>query len=527
MVLTHRNRFIAAVVLAAWLYDFFFWKHTPGISVPLYIGFLITIGLVLAYGEGIRPAVHSYVIIVTILFFTAMLVTRLEPFTLAVSSLMILVLMVGLALSLRSGHWLRYRLVDWFIGFFRLLWGALSGGASLVRKPAKSENTESVPSDSQAGVKKQLGGKWRPVLTGLFLALPVVLLFGWILSMADPVFAKLLNEWIAIERWPEYIWRGIYIALLAYLAAGIYLFAMFKGQDLSSSVTGDQASKKGLGGIEAITVLVCVNLLFAAFVAVQFQYFFGGQTNINIDGFTYAEYARRGFFELVLVAGLSLLLLLGLDIITRRNSDRQRNAYSALGVLLVGLVGIILYSAFVRLQLYEIAYGFTRLRTYTHVFIVWLGILLLITAIIEVMRKSYLFTSALLLVSLGFAASLVLLNVDGFIVRQNVMRATHGYELDVYYLTQLSDDAVPVMADFHSSHLNEKTRVALGAAFVCRQFQSNKNEINWRSHHFSRAAAQRALDGLEIPWDQYEYSPDERRVTHAGGDQFTCYYSFW
>jgi hypothetical protein len=523
MVLKHRNRFIAAVVVAAWLYDFFFWRHSPGISVLLYIGFLVAIGLFLSYGEGFRPAGQSYVIIVPILFFATMLVTRLEPFTIVVSSMMILALMIGLVLSLRNGLWLQYRLVDWIIGFFRLAWGAVSGGAYLYQRPAKSENKEGDPQEAN----KKPGGKWKPVFVGLFLALPVVLLFGWILSLADPVFAKLLNEWIAIERWPEYIWRGIYIAVLAYLGAGIYLFSMFKGQEQRPALPDDKVSKKGLGGIEAITLLVCVNLLFAAFVGVQFQYFFGGQTNINIEGFTYAEYARRGFFELVLVAGLSLLLLLGLDTITKRNSDRQRTTYSAMGVLLVGLIGIILYSAFVRLQLYEIAYGFTRLRTYTHVFIVWLGILLLITAIIEFMRKSYFFTSVLLLVSLGFAASLALLNVDGFIVRQNVMRASYGYDLDVHYLTQLSDDAVPAMAALYSSNLNEKTRVALGAAFVCHQHQANKNEINWRSYHFSRAAAQRAFDGLEIPWNKYEYSPDDRRVTYANGDQFTCFYRFW
>jgi hypothetical protein len=66
-----------------------------------------------------------------------------------------------------------------------------------------------------------------------------------------------------------------------------------------------------LGFTEAAIVLGSVAVLFAAFVYIQFQYFFGGQANIHIDGYTYSEYARRGFGELITVAVFSLLLILG------------------------------------------------------------------------------------------------------------------------------------------------------------------------------------------------------------------------
>ena len=122
-------------------------------------------------------------------------------------------------------------------------------------------------------------------------------------------------------------------------------------------------------------MLGSVVILFAAFVAIQFQYFFGGQANIHIEGYTYAEYARKGFGELVAVAFFSLLLLLGLGAITRRDTESQRKTFSSLGVGLVGLVLVMLISAFQRLALYESAYGFSRLRAYTHVFMIWLALL--------------------------------------------------------------------------------------------------------------------------------------------------------
>ena len=59
-----------------------------------------------------------------------------------------------------------------------------------------------------------------------------------------------------------------------------------------------RSSPQFLGFTEAAVVLGAVVVLFALFVVIQFQYFFGGQTNIGVQGYTYSEYARRGFGEL-------------------------------------------------------------------------------------------------------------------------------------------------------------------------------------------------------------------------------------
>ena len=75
-----------------------------------------------------------------------------------------------------------------------------------------------------------------------------------------------------------------------------------------------------LGWIESIIILLGIDLLFAFFVGIQFKYFFGGQTNIHIDGFTFAEYARKGFSELVIVAVISLLIMQILNSIGKRQT---------------------------------------------------------------------------------------------------------------------------------------------------------------------------------------------------------------
>jgi hypothetical protein len=68
--------------------------------------------------------------------------------------------------------------------------------------------------------------------------------------------------------------------------------------------------RRFVGFIETMIVLGAVDLLFLFFVIVQFRYFFGGQANISAAGYTYSEYARRGFGELVTVAVLALGLIM-------------------------------------------------------------------------------------------------------------------------------------------------------------------------------------------------------------------------
>ena len=106
------------------------------------------------------------------------------------------------------------------------------------------------------------------------------------------------------------------ILFIAYLIAGIFLHAATKGKDEKLFREGKYVLKPFLGITETAVVLGCVTVLFAIFVGIQFQYFFGGEVNIGIEGYTYSQYARRGFNELIWVAFISLIMLLGLGAVT-------------------------------------------------------------------------------------------------------------------------------------------------------------------------------------------------------------------
>ena len=103
-----------------------------------------------------------------------------------------------------------------------------------------------------------------------------------------------------------------------------------------------------------------VDALFAAFVVLQLAYLFGGRDTLSVAGLTYADYARRGFFELVAVAVLAGTLVVALDLAVARRG-RARSSAASLALLGADRPSCSL-SAFVRLRLYQDAYGWTELR---------------------------------------------------------------------------------------------------------------------------------------------------------------------
>lgn len=454
-------RFTIVALIVAWAVDFLFWKKPIGISLLIWILLILVGSIVLSKSEKKTLSPINIIPALAALVFAAISFIRAEPFTLGINLLFSMGAIFVLAASFSTGHLVHYRLVDYLISGFHGFIAAFARPVEL----GSSTQSEAIEGPQEFSWKT-LFRYAVPVLRGLLLALPVVIVLGALLASADPIFSDRLNDILKIfdlSKLGEYIFRLFYILILAYLFAGLYLFAVHPKRKLDKPDPTQPWMKTFLGWTETAIILVCVNLLFALFVGIQFKYFFGGNANITTAGYTYSEYARRGFSELVAVAVLSLLLYLALGTITRQEKKSARRGFSVLAVTLMGMVLVILVSAFQRLLLYENIYGFTRLRTYPHIFMVWLGILLSITVILEIIRRRGRFALVLLISSFGFCLTLGFINVDQLIVRQNINRTQNGEGIDGEYLKELSDDAVPALIEaYNNQSLNQEVKVYIG-----------------------------------------------------------------
>jgi hypothetical protein len=523
-----RTNILWIVALAlGWLFDFLFWKHTAGINFAIYALLCLGGGFLVLVLNGIKPSMKSLLLLIPILFFAAMTFIRQEPLSLFLAFAFTLGLMGVLASTYLGGRWAWYSLSDYVVNYFKL-------AVSMVARPiiVFSENKKQAAQLPESVTEIKRAG-WRRVwaiVRGLLIALPIIAIFAALLSSADLVFAQHLQSFITLfrlENLPQYIFRCIYILIGAYALAGTILHAARKSQDEKLVGLEKPLVPSFLGFTEATVILAAVVLLFALFAIVQFQYFFGGQTNIGVEGYTYAEYARRGFGELVTVAFFSLLLFLGLSAVVKRQNQTQRRVFSGLGLGMVALVGVMLASAFQRLVLYESAYGFSRLRTYTHVFLIWLGVLLAVVLVLDILRKERAFALAALLASIGFGMTLTLLNVDSFIVRQNVARSAAGSELDVATLAWLSPDSVPALVTaYQDQSLPVKTRDAVGAALACReQVSTGREDLDWRSFTLSGWQSANALRLVQSSLDAYQVKQVdwEMQVLSPAGSTYNCY----
>ncbi len=286
--------------------------------------------------------------------------------------------------------------------------------------------------------------RYRSLLRGALLALPVVALFTLILANADPVLATLradLADALArLEFMPRLLFFGL---LLTTTLGGGGIVMRPEGVPVPAGV--EPVPTPRLGDTERLVVLGAIGTLFATFLLLQLSYLFGNAPVTRGSGVTFAEYARRGFGELTTVATLCTLLLAALD---RWAARGPREWWTrAVGVAVVVEVEVLLISALRRLWLYESAYGFTTARLYAHVYMVAVALFLglLGWGLSRGLRPGWLTRRAAAIAAVTMTI-LVYWNHEAWIVRQNVGRFHQTGQLDTAYLAWgLSPDAAPTL----------------------------------------------------------------------------------
>jgi hypothetical protein len=193
-------------------------------------------------------------------------------------------------------------------------------------------------------------------------------------------------------------------------------------------------------------------------------------------------------------------------------------------------VGFILASALTRLLLYEQAYGFTRLRTYTHLFIPWMGVALVLFLVLLFLSRLRLFAPAAAACAIGFAGTLNLVNIDNFILNRNVERLEETGEIDVQYLASLSEDVAPELVELVQDleHEDEETMLRELACWSV-QLDTQMEELSWPSTHLSRYTARDAFKQLQANFEAFEVYQEEwgNWWVEVEGDEFYCAHQYW
>lgn len=402
-----------------------------GLNGALWVLALVGLGGLLGWRLGLPLVGQGRWLVGPALLFVAALAWRDSP-VLKFCNVLAAGGLLGLAaFRLRAGRLSDAGLAEYGMG------GALVGvnvGAGYLALAATDVRWGELSGDRRYGSALALG-------RGAALALPLLLLFGGLLVAADASFERLVTtlfQWTPPELLAHLFWTGA----LAWGVAGLLRAGLLMTPWRGARLTAPQAFT--VGPVEVVTVLGLLDLLFGLFVAVQASYFFGGAAFVSLpSGPTYAEYARRGFFELVAVVGLALPTLLTGHWLLRHEDRAARRAFTALAAGLIGLLFVVVASALFKMQLYVSMYGLTELRLYTTACMLWLAALLVWFVVTVLRGRRARFAIGALAAGCVILLGLNGLNPDGLIARTNLARIAAAEPVDQRYLGELSGDAVP------------------------------------------------------------------------------------
>jgi hypothetical protein len=315
------------------------------------------------------------------------------------------------------------------------------------------------------------------VVIGVTIVLALV--FGGLFASADPAFAHLVDNVVPEFDGGDIAARLVVAGLVvAFVLEGGYLIRFRPRLDAMAP-----APMQPVPRWEWALPLGVLDCLFIAFVAVQASVLFGGHTHVlETAGLTYAEYARQGFWQLLWVSGLTMLVLSGVIRVAGRATAVDRRLLRVLVGTLCATSVVVVISAIHRMWVYQQAYGFSAERLMVITIEVWLGVVFLLVAAAGIRMSAQWLPRGVLVA--GALALLVLaaLNPERLIADRNIDRYQQTGQLDAEYLSTLSADIDPAL-----HRLPDPVRACVTAG------PSNRDP--WYLFNLSRSRADRPDDG--------------------------------
>lgn len=322
--------------------------------------------------------------------------------------------------------------------------------------------------------------KYLYALIGLVVAIPLFIIVLLLLTSADIVFKNMADEILSGFKFNNIV-LTVWLVFFMFVAAYGILVLLCKRpikEDIKDKRTGEP--------LIAIPVATILSLLYIVFSGVQILYLFMGNMELPA-GYTYAEYAREGFFQLLAVGILNLILVLvGLCYF------RPNKALKVILTVMSACTYVMLASSAMRMIIYIQYYYLTFLR----ILVLWSLVVLFIIftgVIIYIYKEDFpLFRYSMVVVTvlyLGLSFS----HPDYWIAKVNVAGSEENRSefflgstyYDYNFLSKLSADAAPVLLEWEEEYYSEK---------YAERLEDRIEDITIRNFNVSRFVAEQIMD---------------------------------
>lgn len=346
---------------------------------------------------------------------------------------------------------------------------------------------------------KKGGKKGIEVLIGVVACIPVAAVMIILLTNADDVYASMVDK---ITSHISSFFVSLFFAALIFVFLLPYIFAHKNAQSKDSVLS----FKRRLPTGASCAFLACLCFVYISYLFSQLAYFFSAFRGLLPTGYTfsYAQYARQGFFEMCAITALNFIILCFIAAKSKRSKGGGiPKSVKALCCAVCLFCVIFDFTAMSKMALYIHYFGLTRLRLLTALFMVML-LFLAALYVIHLFRPKFSYMKTAVITA-GCAVLLVsFVNVDAVIAKYNISAYESGQidELDIGYLDSLSDAAVPYIAELCSS---DNTVISDAAKYaLMNDYKSSKvNDDSVFDFCLSSYRADKALEKQSDIMDEF------------------------
>ena len=334
--------------------------------------------------------------------------------------------------------------------------------------------------------------KWGPALVGIVTAIPVMAVAGALLASGDAAFSA------AMER----LWRTLGESVGQLLLAAVFFFPLFNllfGLDMGPEPQVDAPQpqqKQTLDSTATSAFLGAVSGLYLIYLFSQLAYFLDAFSGLRPEGYTYAEYARRGFFELCAVAAINLgLLLLTFSLARKKDDGKLPLAVRILSVFICAFTLLLIATAEAKMALYVNYYGMTRMRLMVALFILLLALAFLLL-LARLFLRSFGYLTPMLAAACVLLLAMSYADVDRTVLRYNIWAYETGrlQTLDVSAFWELGSAKIPYLIELSKSEDETIRNDALEQLAALAEYPPYYGgETNWSQWNRTQREAARAM----------------------------------
>ncbi len=332
---------------------------------------------------------------------------------------------------------------------------------------------------------KKISDNTKRIIKSLIIILPIVILVLILLSNADMIFKGLFDDIVnffkELDIFNEFFSKTFRFLIILFIIGATFIFLDKKYKDLK--VVDSSIHIKDSTTLKLLIIILDIIYIVFDFIQIKSLMLHHVASNIN-----YASYARQGFFELMAVSLINIAIILLSKKIDNIN-EKDNKIINISSILMVVLTLIIIVSSFLRMNLYENAYGYTMLRLLVYISLIT-EVILLEPTIIYIFNPKFNIVKSYMIIIICVYTVINFANLDYLIAKRNITRYYKTDKIDIYYLENYHTDNIPLLLDLYNNSKDEKIINELD--IYLESIKNNKN-LDWQEYNISKKKAYHKL----------------------------------